>query len=212
MTGLSRRGIRLSAKGTLSVSIRGTRAQFESAFGTHLDEMHLDQSEPYAFHSLYYPPDKAQWKPDPALQGFIDDAYIQWPHTFKGRRFASPPSALAPSVHRFNPRVPGDVAMLENAAKTHRERITGKGVRVAMIDSGFAHQHPHFVEHGYRTCVALAAGATDTDMDGNGHGTGESANVFAIAPDVTFVGVKLDNEQNPQLGASVLEGFPSALP
>ena len=31
------------------------------------------------------------------------------------------------------------------------------------------------------------------------------------APDVTFTGIKLDNETDPDLGASVLEGFQEAL-
>src|SRR5262249_21534297 len=43
------------------------------------------------------------------------------------------------------------------------------------------------------------------------HGTGESANVFANAPKVTFIGVKLEDDANPQGGASILEGFQEAL-
>jgi subtilisin family serine protease len=79
-----------------------------------------------------------------------------------------------------------------------------------MIDSGFAHGHPYFQENGYNSSVVLAAGATHDQLDGNGHGTGESANLLAIAPDVTFVGVKLDNEDTGG-GASVLEGFQEAM-
>jgi subtilisin family serine protease len=98
--------------------------------------------------------------------------------------------------------------MVLNAAKVHREGTTGRGVTVAMMDSGFSFpRHPYFGEMGYRTSVVLAPGATDVDDDGNGHGTGESANLLAVAPDVNFVGVKLDNEQNPALGASMLEGL-----
>ena len=80
-----------------------------------------------------------------------------------------------------------------------------------MIDSGFAHGHPYFQRMGYNSSVVLASGATDPDLDGNGHGTGESANLLAIAPDVNFIGVKLDNESNPFGGASLLEGFQEAI-
>lgn len=80
-----------------------------------------------------------------------------------------------------------------------------------MIDSGFAHDHPFFGANGYRSSVVLAPGATDRRRDGNGHGTGESANVFALAPEATFIGVKLDNEDDPAAGASVLEGLQEAL-
>jgi subtilisin family serine protease len=80
-----------------------------------------------------------------------------------------------------------------------------------MIDSGFTHGHGYFVERGYTTTTVLAPGANRADLDGNGHGTGESANLLAVAPDATFFGIKLDNETDANLGASVLEGFQAAL-
>ena len=79
-----------------------------------------------------------------------------------------------------------------------------------MIDSGFAHSHPYFPANGYSSSVVLAPGAIDRSADGNGHGTGESANIFAAAPGVTFIGVKLDNENNPGLGATILEAMSSS--
>ena len=82
---------------------------------------------------------------------------------------------------------------------------------MAMIDSGFAHDHAYFQERGYDTRTVIAATATDIHMDGNGHGTGESANLLALAPDVEFVGIKLSNENDPARGATLLEGFQEAL-
>ena len=101
--------------------------------------------------------------------------------------------------------------MVLNADRVHRLGTTGRGVRVAMIDTGFNHRHPYFVERGYRTSTVLAAQATNVDRDRDGHGTGESANLLAVAPDVTFVGVKLDNDNNPAAGATILEGFQEAM-
>ena len=101
--------------------------------------------------------------------------------------------------------------LLLNASAVHREGTTGRGVTAVMIDSGFAYGHAHFDENNYRSTTVLAPGASHVDRDGNGHGTGESANLLAIAPDVTFVGIKLDNENNSSIGASILEGFQEAL-
>lgn len=121
------------------------------------------------------------------------------------------PSAVPPPIPYFHLAAPAGIAGHLNATAAHRRGITGKGVRVVMIDSGFDHRHPYFASHGYRSSVVLAPGAADRRRDGNGHGTGESANVFAIAPDATFIGVKLDNEADPQAGASILEGLQEAL-
>ena len=160
--------------------------------------------------SLYYPPDDARWNPDAEIRPLIDDARIQWPHIYLNKRFTSSPSALPPRVDYHHLRVPSDLTMVLNADRVHRQGTTGRGVRVAMIDSGFSHRHPYFVERGYNTSTVLAAGATNDDSDRDGHGTGESANLLAVAPDVTFVGVKLDNDSNPAAGATLLEGFQQA--
>jgi subtilisin family serine protease len=98
-----------------------------------------------------------------------------------------------------------------NATLVHQAGRTGRGVRIAMVDSGFAHSHPFFTAHGFRSTVTLAPGATNRATDRSGHGTGESANVFAIAPGATFIGVKVENDEDPREGATLLEGFQEAL-
>jgi hypothetical protein len=50
---LSQLGFRPTRRGTLSVSVRGTRALFERTFGTQLSEVRLDPKYNYAFLSLY---------------------------------------------------------------------------------------------------------------------------------------------------------------
>jgi subtilisin family serine protease len=60
-----------------------------------------------------------------------------------------------------------------------------------MIDSGH-YAHPFFPARGYRvSAVALAPGATNAADDEVGHGTGESCNIFAVAPDVQLLPVKM---------------------
>src|SRR5262245_57954310 len=153
---LGRRGFKVSSRGEMSVSVRGTRQQFEQVFGTKLERVDLDRAQPYAFHSFYFPPQGAPWKPDPELASLIDDAYIQWPHIYmavpgvarkpkKHHVDANLPSSKPPVVGYFHLDVPSGVASYINASRVHATGTTGKGVRVVMVDSGFAHTlHPYF--------------------------------------------------------------------
>ncbi|HEX6143895.1 MAG TPA: S8 family serine peptidase [Geminicoccaceae bacterium] len=210
---LEQLGFRVTVRGQLSVSVRGSRELFERTFGTELSPVRMpdDEASMAQAPSVLYPLEGAPWSPDPTLGAMIDDAYIQWPHLYFNNRFTAPPSPVPPRVDYHHLRVPGDVNLLLNVDRVHRAGITGRNVRVAMIDSGFAHGHGYFVERGYITTTVLAPGASRADLDGTGHGTGESANLLAIAPDAHFFGIKLDNEGDPNVGASVLEGFQEAL-
>ncbi len=212
MAALSQHGFELSSRGRYSVTIRGKRRDYEKLFGTKLAAIQPpaeDQARSSA-RAAYFPQPGGPWSPDPGITQLIDDAYIQLPHVYLNQRFSASPSPLPPQIDYHHLRVPGDVALVLNAARAHRGGFTGRGVRVAMIDSGFNHSLPYFQEMGFNSSVVLAPGATQVDRDGNGHGTGESANLFAVAPDIRFVGVKLDNESGGA-GASVLEGFQEAL-
>ncbi len=236
---LSQLGFRPTRRGQLSVSVRGTRSLFERTFGTQLSEVRLDPKLDYAFQSLYYPAQGATWSMPPELSEVLDDAYIQWPHIYMGRKAgrraakrgkkAAPtpggtrsvstsagpavglPSASPPAVNYFHLNVPDGVTGLLDVDKVHAAGTTGKGVRVAMVDTGFAHSHPYFVSKGYKSTVDLAPHAINDATDPQGHGTGESANLFAVAPDITFIGIKVDNDNDPRNGASMLEGFQQAL-
>jgi subtilisin family serine protease len=204
---LRQRGFVVSGKGRMTVSVRGTAAQFEHTFGTRLTTIALDQSLCYSAPCVYYPPDGAPWNPDPALSRLIDDAYIQWPHIY----LSDPVNARPPEVNYYHLDVLNDVPAKLNVPPIHRERHQGEGIRVAMIDTGFEHSHPFFVRNGFTSSVVLAPSATNRCTDPGSHGTGESANLFAIAPKVTFIGVKLGDDANPDGGASILEGFQEAL-
>jgi hypothetical protein len=61
-----------------------------------------------------------------------------------------------------------------------------------MCDSGWF-KHPYFVGRGYKAApVVLGPAATLPLKDESGHGTGESANIFANAPDIDFMPVKMN--------------------
>jgi subtilisin family serine protease len=226
---LSHHGFRATARGALSVSVRGTRQAYERLFHTKLSVFELPLTQAAQFHSFYFPKDQPNWQPDKAIAGLLDDAYIQWPHIYlavrkRGKKPVTPgkgkaqlpgppqPNAKPPSVpNAYYLNVPDGVTRLLNVQAVHKNNITGKGVRVAMIDSGFWHSHPYFKTLGVNSSVVLAPGASNRETDVNGHGTGESTNIFSVAPDVTFIGIKVDNDSNPQGGASMLEGFQEAL-
>ena len=232
---LSALGFRPTQRGELTVSIRATRSLFEQTFGTQLEEKKLDPKLDYAFQSFYYPRQGVPWSMPPELAEVIDDAYIQWPHIYMASRkpaarrarrrggAASPAlakttaGAAAPGVSAGPPRVNyyhlelDAMAGLLNVAQVHQQGTTGKGVRVVMVDTGFDHRHPYFVSKGYNTSVDLAPHATNDLTDLNGHGSGESANLLAVAPGITFIGIKVENDSDPRNGASMLEGFQQAL-
>lgn len=204
---LRRLGFVVSGRGRMTVSVRGTAALFERVFGTELATFALDEALCYSTHCVYYPPDGAPWNPDPVLAELIDDAYIQWPHIYLSEAVSPRP----PEVGYYHLDVLRDVPAKLNVPPVHKERHQGEGIRVAMIDTGFDHSHPFFTRNGFCSSVVLAPSATSRCTDPSSHGTGESANVFAIAPKVTFIGVKLDDDANPGGGASILEGFQEAL-
>ncbi len=115
------------------------------------------------------------------------------------------PTPLPPSVGRFHLRVPDDVATILGAGRAHRRGQRGAGVTVAMVDSGWF-RHPFFTAHGYdvQPPTTVVPG-TNPARDPHGHGTGESANVFAIAPEAVLRPVRAADTRGDLVGA--LAGF-----
>lgn len=100
------------------------------------------------------------------------------------------PLAWPPRVPYWCLDVPAGVSIGCRADRAHRSPITGRGIRVAMVDTGqYAHQF--FTERGYRVApTVLGPGTANPNDDEVGHGTGESANIFACAPDAELLPVK----------------------
>ena len=103
------------------------------------------------------------------------------------------PSPTAPSTiyDKEYLSVPDGVTQGVNAHLAHQQGVTGKGIHVVMVDSGW-YRHPYFVKHNYNVDVHLANGCSEPTIDLSGHGTGESANLLAIAPDIKLTMVKAD--------------------
>lgn len=135
--------------------------------------------------------------PETSTLGLIEPAGTRFESVIEGvafeeRRYEMAASMFAPLKSYWHLRVPGDVSLACNADRAHRAGITGRGVKVAMVDSGHF-KHPYFVGRGYNLApVVLGPGAANPLKDESGHGTGESANVFAVAPDAQLLPVKIN--------------------
>src|SRR6266851_1888434 len=209
--GLTKMGFVLSRRGRMTASMRTSRAEYEKVCGTQLGVQQVDPKRGYAYGSFYFPAQGSPWKPDPAFSALIDDAYIQWPHIYMtpkkrpkkptkaaGAVGAGGPAVNPPKVNYFHLEMPNDVPQLLNVKDVHKAGVTGKGVRVVMVDTGFAHtSHPFFAANGFTSTVDLAPHAISDATDPNGHGTGESTNIFSVAPNATFIGVKVENDNDP---------------
>jgi serine protease AprX len=181
---LQRLGFRIRHLGRYSISGEAPRALWERTFGTRLGRLERG-GQTYLTHLADTP-----FRVPSHLQNLVERAYPQVPPTF----FKVSP--LPPRVAYHHLRVPDDVALVLRASAVHERGITGRGVLVAMVDTGF-YAHPFYTWHGYHLQATLAPDATDVGVDPEGHGTAEVANVFAAARDADVIGVKMGD--NPTL-------------
>ena len=175
-----------------TINIAGTQKTFEQAFATKL------QTEERLVIKEWGREDTATFVecPETGIPGLIDTSKTPFRDVLEGVAIEEPyyfmaPSKFAPLKSYWHLRVPAGVSLALNADRVHRGAITGKGIKVAMVDSGH-YKHPFFVGRGYRVGpVVLGPGASNPLHDESGHGTGESANIFSAAPDVQLLPVKI---------------------
>lgn len=176
----------------LTINIAGSAETYEKAFSTKIiaEERPVIKAEGKEDTATFLD------SPDTELSGLITTTGTAFEELIEGIAIEEPryfmgQSMFAPLKSYWHLRIPGDVSLADNADRAHRAGITGRGIKVAMIDSGWF-KHPYFVGRGYNAApVVLAPGAANALDDEVGHGTGESANIFALAPDITFLPVKM---------------------
>ncbi len=174
-----------------TINIAGTEKTFREAFNTRLmyEERPVIKSTGEETTATFVEAQNSK------LPGLINTKGTPFEQVLEGvafeqARFLFLESMFAPLESYWHLRVPGDVSLGVNADKAHRSGITGKGIKVAMVDTGH-YKHPYFVGRGYSIApVTLGPGTTNPLNDEIGHGTGESANLFAVAPDVALMPVK----------------------
>jgi subtilisin family serine protease len=83
------------------------------------------------------------------------------------------------------------VIPLRDAVQTYGlGRVSGRAVRVAIVDSGIYAGHPHV--HGVAGGVSLIAGAAADDyLDRHGHGTAVAAAIREKAPAAELIAIKV---------------------
>lgn len=179
-------GFRVLALSPHSISIEGTPALFTRTFGTRLHVRSFDRVQnglSFRKKEFYAPVEGATWELPNQLRGFVERAYVQTPATYFEL-------AMPPSVPYSHLKGPGDIAMLTRASEAHKHGLTGQGVRVVMVDSGFFN-HQFYQANGLRAAVVLAPGALNATVDKAGHGTAHAINAFATAPGINFTMVKM---------------------
>ncbi len=192
---LQRQEIKIHSIGDFSISGSCSCEKFESFFSTEISAI---QAPPEAKapddYMIYAPVKGASWKISmvDGLDTLIERAYIQHPPIYFAGERPLPPMWR----DKFRLRVSIDVAQIMKASSVHQRGVTGEGVKVVMPDTGF-YRHPYFIEQGYNFLAVTAPDTLDHLADSHGHGTGECANIFATAPGVNFIGVKMNN---PTLG------------
>lgn len=176
----------------MTINIAGNQKTYEQAFNTHLIAEEREVIKPFMEQATATFIDC----PDTELPGLISMDNTTFADVLEGIAIEEPryymaESMFAPLKSYWHLHVPGDVSLACNADRVHRTGVTGKKIRIAMVDSGW-YKHPYFVNRGYRgSPVVLGPGATNPLNDEVGHGTGESANIFSVTPDVQLIPVKM---------------------
>lgn len=183
--------------GKMAITIAGNTETFEREFQTQLEAVERLVIKEEGNRSTGTFINAIDNKPF----GEIDVSKTTWNQFLVGVAINEPvyyfqsnsPTSTPPSTIYDNEylSVPEGVAQGVNAHLAHQQGITGKGIHVVMVDSGW-YPHPFFSKHNYNVQVHLANGSSDRDVDLSGHGTGESANLLAIAPEIKLTMVKAD--------------------
>lgn len=171
----------------LSINFAGPADSFERAFGKQIEEKEVEGvfGESHTHLTIG----------ESAKIGFIETMDTPLSDVLEGVALEVPRQMFAalptpPSVDYWHLEVPAGIAAGCNASVLHSLGVTGAGVKVAMVDSGWF-SHPFFTAQGYDVApVVLGPGAMDPQHDESGHGTGESANILAIAPGCQLLPVK----------------------
>lgn len=179
-------GFRILHVGVFSVSGEASKEQWEKTFNTDIKKVvapinnNFPERGERAFLSNV---EGVPFEIPEPLSDLVERAYPQKPPTFLE-------SPLPPRVSYHCLNVPADISMILRAGKVNQQGITGKGVLVAMPDTGF-YAHKFYECGGYNYNRTIAEDAADVELDEYGHGTAEAANIFSSAPGIDFIGIKM---------------------
>ena len=189
-------GFKVHDTGGPALIVRGPQALFEKVFGARLvHRPHKSHShggvttsylEPEQTHLPGYITVRAEH--DSELSQVVSGIATPRPVHLFSKAAVSP---VAPSVPYHHFTVPDGVARAVNAVAAHRKGITGKGVAVAVCDSG-VFPHPFFRAHGFKIRRMCTSFSTDGAQDPSGHGTAVAANLLSVAPGAHLISIKMN--------------------
>jgi serine protease AprX len=179
--------------GDITISIAASKETYERVFKTQLNSQELPVNKGFGQVTTATFFDAANTD----TFGLIDTSTSALANLIEGVALNEPiyffdpvmPLPSPPKTNYWHLEVPEGIAKGLNAELAHQQGLTGRGIKVIMVDSGW-YRHPFFVQRGYQGKVLLIPDSQEPEKDENGHGTGESANLFAIAPDIDFTMVK----------------------
>jgi subtilisin family serine protease len=187
----------LSQRPSRSVAVAGDRDMVQRLLGQSLiPSQHRMTVGRSSLMAMGYTVAEATSISEVTLQPLVRElTFPVRPHYWQG-------SAFPPRVSYYHLHVPQDIARLLGVQDAHAAGITGQGVRVAMIDTGFYRHHPYYntpIIHSGRllhitTHGVLGLPDSDPNRDEYGHGTGIASNVLAVAPGCDFHHIKDDGD------------------
>ena len=189
---LKEAGFDIEAQTQVGIYFSGSKELFESEFGVTISKREIRIKRPeiaersVSFFEASQPKMMSDRISDLAesVQLAIPAVHFQDPN---------PPT---PNPHYYFLNVLNDVPAILNVTALHGAGITGTGVRISMVDSGFF-LHPYYSAQGYNIDDIRSVGGLDENIDEVGHGTAMAANILAVAPGATFSFVKYtDGEWN----------------
>jgi subtilisin family serine protease len=186
---LQQAGFEVLQSTPLTINFAGPPDLFQKFFRTSIQEKEVER--PDGTTTTYLD------SPDTEIMGLVSTAPSPVADVIEGVALEVPrlyfdPSPTSPAVDYFHLKVPVDVASRTNAQLAQTYGITGQGVRVAFVDSGW-YRHAYFTAQGYNVAAPIAApGVADPEHDEDGHGTAESANLLAVAPGCQLLPIKMN--------------------
>ncbi len=186
------------------IQIGSTAKKFKEFFGAKITKQkaEIGPNTQINFMGTGESDDEALMTPPDEFANLIEGAVVARPPTYFAPSAIPPIAEVHASAYPYF-TAPDGISVMLRAARVHRLGVTGKGIVVAMPDTGM-YKHPFYAERGYRVLATkLAPGASDPGSDTVGHGTGEAANVFACAPDVRLIPVKMGNDAVGSINTAV---------
>jgi serine protease AprX len=187
--GLKDAGFNVLQIGTASITIESSVTHFEKQCEVQLTEKTQQIfGHPESPKTTFYgaPNNQKILDVPDNIKQFVEGIVIPEQPTYFISAF--PPNS-SPPYYSLHPV--GDVPMLMQANRLHTQGCFGRGIKLAICDTGFDIDHPYYVNRGYNVyTMGEPTPGMNSHTDEYGHGTGISANALAIAPCVSMVSAK----------------------